>query len=338
MHPYKENSQPSQKSRTATVAGYAVPIVGFLVLLGGLIFGMVQWSQPPSTRSPDISGTESKSANNSLEPAGNWQANNHVHGLAVNPEDPQVIFVATHNGLLKRSDAGEWFWVQPQQERADYMGFTGDLNNPDRFYASGHPQVGGNLGFVISQNQGQDWQQISMPGVDFHALAIAPSDPSVFYGFAASGTQGLFTSTDSGQTWSPLPAMGLDVAPFGLSVDPQDPQRVFAATQAGLYESTDSGKSWSQVAGSQNEPVAGLALLSQKGQTVLVGYRFLEAEPGLYQSRDGGKTWQKLGDSPQEPLLYLTAAPNNPQLLYGASQSNTIFQSQDGGKTWQKLS
>lgn len=338
MHPFNENSRPPQKSRGATVAGYAVPIVGFLVLLGGMIFGMVRLSQPPSTSSTDPSGTESRSANPSLEPAGNWQINNHVHGLAVNPANSQVIFVATHNGLVKRSDTGEWFWVQPQQERADYMGFIGDPNNPDRFYASGHPQTGGNLGFVISQNQGQDWQQIAMPGVDFHALAIAPSNPDLLYGFAASGAQGLFTSTDGGQTWSSLSAVGLDATPFGLVIDPQDPQHVFATTQAGLYESTDGGKRWSPVAGTQNAPIAGLALLPQEGQTVLVGYRFLESEPGLYQSMNRGKTWRRLVESPEEPILYLTAAPDNPQLLYAIGERNTVFQSQDGGRTWQALS
>lgn len=338
MHPFDQKPEPSQDSRKTTVVSYAVPAIGFLVLLGGLALSMTRFSPSPSTRSPEGSSAESRTTNPSLlEPAGNWQANNHVHGLAVHPENSQVIFIATHNGLLKRSESGQWFWVQPQPERADYMGFTGDPNNPDHFYASGHPQNGGNLGFVVSQNQGRDWQQLSMPGVDFHALAIAPSDPSVFYGFAASGAQGLFRSTDGGQTWSPLPAQGLDAPPFGLSVDPQDPQQVFATTQAGLYKSTDGGKNWSLVTGTQNGPVAALALLEEADQTVLLGYHFLESNPGLYRSTDGGQTWEPLGNDPEEPILYLAVAPDNPQLLYAVSEGNSVFQSQDGGKTWQGL-
>ncbi|WP_267923251.1 hypothetical protein [Nostoc mirabile] len=42
------------------------------------------------------------------------------------------------------------------KERADYMSFTADPINSDRFFSSGHPHTGGNLGFQISQNQGQD--------------------------------------------------------------------------------------------------------------------------------------------------------------------------------------
>lgn len=41
-----------------------------------------------------------------------------------------------------------------------------------------------------------------LPEVDFHALAIAPSDPNIFYGWPASGAQGLHASTDGGKTWT----------------------------------------------------------------------------------------------------------------------------------------
>jgi len=241
-HPFDQKPEPSQESRKTNVVSYAVPAIGFLVLLGGLALGMTRFNPSPSTRSPEVSSAESRTTNPSLlEPAGNWQANNHVHGLAVHPENSQVIFIATHNGLLKRSESGQWLWVQPQPERADYMGFTGDPNNPDRFYASGHPQNGGNLGFVVSQNQGRDWQQLSMPGVDFHALAIAPSNSRIFYGFAVSGAQGLFSSTDGGQTWELL---GNDPEEpiLYLAVAPDNPQLLYAISERNsVFQSQDGG-------------------------------------------------------------------------------------------------
>ena len=84
------------------------------------------------------------------------------------------------------------------------MGFTGDRTNGQRFYSSGHPATGGNLGFRISENGGEDWQLISMAGVDFHALGISSSNPKVLYGWASSGAKGLFVSSDSGKTWKTL--------------------------------------------------------------------------------------------------------------------------------------
>lgn len=338
-------SQPSSKhptskgTKAATVAGYAVPIVGFFILLGGLGLWFTRLSQPPSVtpiNAQSNNQTQPTTSDVSLEPVTNWQANNHVHGLAVNPDNPQVIYVASHNGLLQRSETGQWFWMG--KERADYMGFTADPTNPNRFYSSGHPPTGGNLGFQISQNQGQDWQQISMPGVDFHALAIAPSDPKVFYGWPASGAQGLHLSTDGGKTWTQPRMAGLGDAPFSLAVDPRNPDYVFATTRAGLYESTNSGNNWTLVPNTQDAPVVGLALLKEGDDAVLYGYRVSQSAPGLYRSADDGKTWKPLGSGTDGTILYLAIAPSNPQVLYAVNENNAVFQSQDGGMTWKELS
>jgi photosystem II stability/assembly factor-like uncharacterized protein len=255
----------------------------------------------------------------------------------VNPDNPKVLYVATHNGLVKRSETGEWFWMEPEKERADYMGFTTHPTDSKRFYASGHPHTGGNLGFQVTENLGQDWKQISMPGVDFHAMAVAPSNPNVFYAWPASGAQGFHTSTDGGKTWIKPRMVGLEATPFSLAVDPRNPSRVFATTRAGLYESTNSGNDWTLVPNTQDAPVVGLALLKEGDSTVMVGYRLLKSAPGLYHSADGGKTWEQLGTGTQGTILYLAIAPSNPQTFYAVNENNAIFQSQDGGKTWKEL-
>lgn len=329
------------------IACCAIPIAISLSVGGGLGFWFGRSSQQPTKGQPvnqvPASSTSQASpqpdaiaSTVSLEPAGNWRNENHVHGLAVNSANPQVIFVATHNGLLQRSASGEWFWVGKQ--RADYMGFTADLTNPNRFYSSGHPPTGGNLGFQISNTQGEDWQQISMPGVDFHALAIAPSDPNVFYGFPASGAQGLHLSTDGGKTWTQPRMTGLAAAPFNLVVDPQNAEHVFAATQAGLYESTNSGNDWTLLPDTQNAPIAGLALAKEGNNTVMLGYRLLQAEPGLYRSTDRGRSWEKLWTETEGVILKVAIAPSNPQTLYAVNENNQVFQSKDGGNTWRELS
>lgn len=333
------NSKSVKQSRTAKVAGYAAPVIGFFLLLGGMMLGFTYLSQSPSS-SPtraELNQAPSNTTDTSLEPAANWQANNHVHGLAVSPEDPQVVYVASHNGLLKHSN-GQWFWVQPEQERADYMGFTGDPINPDRFYASGHPPTGGNLGFQVSENRGQDWKQVSMPGVDFHTLAVAPSDSNRFYAWAASGAQGLFVSTDGGKTWTQPQMVGLGNVPFSFEVDPRNSDYVFATTEAGLYKSINGGDDWTLVSNTQGAPVTGLALSQEGDNTVLYGYRLLQPAPGLYRSTDNGNTWEPLGAEVNGTILHLTAAPNNPQILYAVNENNAVLRSQNSGKTWKELS
>lgn len=177
-----------------------------------------------------------------------------------------------------------------------------------------------------------------MPGVDFHSLAIAPNNPQVFYGYPASGAQGLHTSIDGGRTWTQPRTDGLMDAPFSLVVDPSNPQRVFATTRAGLYESMDGGNNWTLVPNTQDAPVVALALLKEGDTTVMYGYRFLKSAPGLYRSNDNGITWKKLGNGISGVILQLAIAPSNSQIFYAVNENNAVFQSQDGGKTWQETS
>lgn len=268
----------------------------------------------------------------------NWRNNNHIHGLAVNSENPAIFYIATHNGLIQRSEQGKWFWMG--KERADYMGFTTDPRNSQNFFASGHPHTGGNLGFIKSQNQGQNWQQISMPGVDFHSLtfAVDGQGQEIFYGVAVSGKQGLFLSKDGGQTWNQPKATGLNDVPFELVAMPNQPNQVFATTRGGVYQSNDFGDTWSVVPGTQDAPIIALTIVQESNQSIaMYGYRFLKSSEGLYRSIDEGKTWQPLGKGTQGIIIKLAIAKNNPQIIYAANEKNAIFQSQDRGKTWKEL-
>lgn len=308
------------------------------------IFGLVAvlavcvQSVQQTAKTSETNMAQNASVINSLqESAKDWQVNNHVHGLAVNPSNPNILYIATHNGLVQRSETGQWLWMQPEKERADYMGFTADPSSPYRFYASGHPHTGGNLGFQVTEDQAKSWKQLSMPGVDFHALAIAPSNPAMFYGYPASGAEGLQISTDGGNSWKSTRMERLEDHPFNLVVDPKNADHVYAVTRSGLYESRDRGERWTLLPATQNAPVVGLALQTEVNKTVVYAYQASESAPGIYRSLDEGKTWEKWGVGTSGLILYLAIAPSNPQLFYAVNQNNVVFQSQDGGKNWKEL-
>lgn len=272
----------------------------------------------------------------SLTPADDWQENNHVHGIAVNPVEPQIVYVATHHGLVQRSLDGKWLLVG--SDRSDYMGFAVHPTDTYRLYSSGHPHNGGNLGFRVTDNQGEDWQVISMPGVDFHALAVAPSNPDVIYGWATSGKQGFFVSPDGGKTWDEVRPEGLGGSPFNFVVAPENSDRLFAVTRNGLFESTNGGKNWQLIPNTDYVPVIGLALVKEGDKTAMYGYRVLNSGGGIYQSVDGGTDWELISNKIEGTILYLTVAPSNPDIMYAVNEENTIFQSVDRGKSWKPLS
>lgn len=170
----------------------------------------------------------------------------HVHGLGVNPADA-VLYVATHSGLFRLTGHGDAALVG--SHRYDLMGFT--VAGPDRFIASGHPDVAGirdglpgQLGVIETTDAGGTWEQVALAGdADLHALAY--SDGRAYAVDAL--TRRLLVSDDL-RTWTPsgeLPATS-------LAVDPTDRDHVVAATEDGLRQSGDGGLTW--------EPLSGPAL------------------------------------------------------------------------------
>ncbi|BDI20831.1 hypothetical protein ANSO36C_66330 (plasmid) [Nostoc cf. commune SO-36] len=168
-------------------------------------------------------------------------------------------------------------------------------------------------------------------------MAISLSNPNVFYGWPASGAEGLHTSKDGGKNWTKPRMNGLSDAPFDLAVDPRSPDHVFATTRSGLYESTNGGDNLTLVPNTQEVPVVSLALLKDGNSTVMYGYRFLKSAPGVYRSNNGGKTWEKLWTETDGVVVKLAVAPNDPQIFYAVNENNAVFQSQDSGKTWKEV-
>lgn len=271
--------------------------------------------------------------------AQSWQDKTHIHNIALDSQNPDQLYIATHHGIIQYSHPGEWFQVGNNQ--SDFMSFIADPQDSQRFYGSGHPPTGGNLGFIVSENKGQDWTMKSLPGVDFHAMAIAPSDAQIIYGWIASGKQGeqgFHRSSDRGQTWEKLPASGLDYHPFGLSVDPLKGDRLFASTTQGLYRSEDGGQTWQILPNTQNQPIAALAIIPEDNQSVLYGFTILSETSGqFFRSTNAGETWEPVGKEMSDLFLYLTISKTNPQIFYAANDRNQIWRSPDGGKTWELL-
>lgn len=268
----------------------------------------------------------------------NWQENNHIHNLGVHPHDANIIYAATHHGIMLRDETGKWFQVG--NNKSDFMSFLTDPNDHNKLYGSGHPPKGGNMGFVVSEDGGENWHEKSLPGVDFHGLAIATSNPNIFYGWIASsseGKKGLFLSSDNGTTWQKQQGNGLREYPINLVVDPVDHNIVFATTRLGIYQSKDNGNNWQLIPTTTNKPIVGLSLVKEGEQVVMYGYLVADGNSGIVKSKDYGKNWEIITSKIEGIILHLVSAPSQPKIFYAANDKNMIFQSVDSGKTWQKL-
>ena len=239
----------------------------------------------------------------------------HVHGLGVNPAD-RALFIAAHTGLFT-SPEGSSSAERVDDQYQDTMGFS--VVGPVHFLASGHPAPGAggpsSLGLIESTDAGRSWEEVSLAGeADFHVLRFAHDR---VYGYNALSGK-LMISDDGGETWTERepPAAVLD-----LAVDPDDPERLVAATEEGLAVSEDDGQSWKPLSGD-------LGLLAWPDAERL----FLINGVGDVQlSTDGGDRWRAIGKIGGQPAA-LTAA--SARELYAAVGDGSVLQSSDGGRTW----
>ena len=112
--------------------------------------------------------------------------------------------------------------------------------------------LGAHTGLFKSEDGGQTWKKIALPGkhlhVDVMAVTPHPKDPKTVY--VGTHEAGVLKSTDGGVIWSEVNTGlgGSDV--HGLAIDPNTPSKLHAAVREkgeGIYRTTDGGKKWTRV-------------------------------------------------------------------------------------------
>lgn len=265
----------------------------------------------------------------------------HIHGLTVDRRDPDVLYVATHTGLLRVRATGAPEWVG--SHRFDLMGFTAHPRETDLVYASGHPDLAtyrrqgvGNLGLLVSRDGGRTWQTVALKGeADFHALAYGPGNGGTLYGWSVAERGGLYRISVASWTGERLPASGLaNVLSLAASPDAGGP--LLAGTKAGLMVSRDGGATWSPAPTMPSDvPVTAVSYHASDGRRA---YAYVaRPDRGLMRSRDGGATWESTsfaGDA-RAPVVAIAVGPDDSVVL--ATTDATVLRSRDAGRTWQSV-
>ena len=244
----------------------------------------------------------------------------HVHGLAVDPEDGEALYAATHTGLFH---IAEGVATRRGAGLHDLMGFT--VVGPGEFLASGHPdlrdeslQAPGTvplLGLVASRDGGRTWRSLSLLGeADFHALRAAHGQV-----YGADSINGRFMVTADRAGWQTRSHVQL--ADFAVS--PRDADLIVGTFADGVRRSRDGGRTW--------EPAATAALLwlSWDGQWLYGA----TAAGEVQASADNAATWQPRGRLPGEPSALLA----HDSRLFAALHDGAIVRSGDGGATWRQV-
>jgi photosystem II stability/assembly factor-like uncharacterized protein len=266
------------------------------------------------------------------------QPTQSVGAIAVAPSDPNIIYVASGEGLhrpdlsvgdgiYKSTDGGRTWTHLGLRDSQQIPALAVDPHDPKRVFAAvlGHPYgPSEERGIFRSTDGGQSWQNVlykdeNTGGCD---IEMDPSNPNVLYAclwevregpwedkneFNGSAG-GLFKSTDGGKTWQQL-SNGLpkDLSQVNVAIAPSQPSRLYATV--------------STTAPAEYESAAGL---------------------GFYRSDDAGQTWHEVTKDAR-PAMKIGGGdlpvpkvdPKNPDVVY--STSIVTVRSSDGGKTWSSI-
>jgi len=187
-----------------------------------------------------------------LEKNVGW-TNDGVFCLVFHPEDPNVIYSGTYNGLNRSLDGGEHWevWDQgwPAEQWVFHIAF--DPSDPDVMYAcskNGENEGNGRENFhgtvMKSIDGGAHWVPIIGgldPSQEFLRILVDPVDPATLY--LATSSQGVWISNDAGGSWHPW-IEGLTVREAGTNGNNVANVLTFSADGRTLYFGTLGGGVW----------------------------------------------------------------------------------------------
>jgi len=288
----------------------------------------------------------------SFDAAASWDltlANDWPIWVVFDAQDPNVIYVASDNGLPRSLDGGQTWEMLPELFHSQNGCYTSyPVPHPTDagvVYAGGGqcadiPLVPGEGGVFYSEDYGNTWvtRTVGLTDTDIVDITFHPSDPDIMA--AATFYGNVFTTTDGGLTWHWAADLGtrlrrLYFSPVGSHeawivphLDYQPPGEVI------LYKSSDPGVStWvSTVLTTQLSTSGGIWTMAFVSDTI-----YAAGDWGYY-SDDGGASWEHIipQSSPFGGIKSFTVDPTDSQIIYAGTEMNGVIKSIDGNATWQE--
>ncbi len=271
-----------------------------------------------------------------------------VRALAVNPNQPEMLYAGTENGVFRtENSADEWHPLPSPMDGREVWALAVDNSSPETLYAGTCPSA-----FYKSTDAGTSWKQLNVElAQECEGLPIIPrvttfvvdaEDSQTLY--AGIEIDGMRLSTDGGETWEERSEglSSLDI--HGLCVVPGHPKTIIAATNNDVCVTNNMGLQWTPLNVGAHYPWpycrAAFYLNSDAGRVFIgAGNGPPGDEGGIFSTRDNGKTWTRadIGGVANSTIWCFAHNAQVKDFLIACSVSGQLYRSTDAGDSWMKL-
>jgi photosystem II stability/assembly factor-like uncharacterized protein len=335
----------------------------FLVLL--VVLGMALPNSAQENNGAQSSNPFAQLRYREVGPGGN-----RVAAVVGEPGNPLVIYAgASDGGIWKTTDGGiNWKAVFDHQDVSS-IGSLAIAPSAHNIVWAGtgeswiiRAEYSMGDGIYKSTDSGMTWHHM---GLDLTGhidrIVINPKDPNIVFACAVGQAyrpqheRGIFRTTDGGKTWKQVLFVNENTGCSELSMDPHDPQTIFAGMWqvaihtwdldsggpgSGVYVTHDGGDTWTKLSGHglppADQPLGKTAVQVTPSDSNRVYALIQESTPRLYRSEDRGRTWKVVNqlhilDERSPYYTRFAVAPNDENFLFFVAVS--ISYSRDGGVT-----
>lgn len=157
-----------------------------------------------------------------------------VHGFAVDPNNPKVVYAAiAGEGLYRSTDGARSFAVVSRTVGPAVMALA---VTPENHILAGDMRQG----LLVSSDRGKSWRRTLAEGV--MGLALNPLNPKR----AIATASGIFVSRDQGESWRQVLPLSEGGGPVAWSAS--NPKIAYVVSfDRTLYKTIDGGSTWQPV-------------------------------------------------------------------------------------------
>ncbi len=240
-----------------------------------------------------------------------------VMALAVDPGRSSTLYAAVtdqepdYESDIYRSDDNGRTWAWAGRDVPEFGTLVIDPAAPDRLFGTGGGEA------FESTDGGATWRVVrGLKNSSVGSLQMDPGDWQTFYAWG----DGIYKSSDSGETWNAADHGLPDTWVQALAIDPRDSSNLYTATSRGVYRSTDGAAVWHRV----NRQLVDARILAADPHTR--GLLYAGTPDGVRQSRDGGRSWRGFsGGLGHRNITALLIDPLDPDILHAGTWDGGVY-------------